>query len=78
MSKTTITLTNTFADGAKRELVIGPFNTSSIHLSSIRAAVKSLNDDSSTISTLYLSDDGANFSEVSQVKIVNSDQTIIV
>lgn len=78
MAQSTITFTNSFSDGTTRNLVIGPFTTSNISLSSIRQAVKDLNTNPSSIAAIYLSDNGSNFSEVSQVKISTADKTIII
>ena len=78
MAQTTITLTNQFADDTTRNLVIGPFTTSSISISNIRQAVKDLNDNPAAISSLYLSNSGASFTRVKQVKLSTANKTIII
>lgn len=78
MAQTTIILTNQFADGTTRKLTMGTFSTSSISVSNIRQAVKDLNDNPSTISSIYLADSGAQFAAVQQVQISTEDKTIII
>lgn len=78
MSTSTITFQNSFSDGTTRNLEIGPFNSSKINLSAIKSAVKSLNADPSTIASLYLSKNGANFTEISQVKITTANSVVII
>lgn len=78
MAQSTITFTNSFTDGTTRNLVIGPFTTSKISLSAIRTAVKDLNNNSASIASLYLSENGSNFSEISQVKITTENREVIL
>lgn len=78
MAQSTIILTNSFADGTTRKLTMGTFTTSAISLTNIRNAVKNLNQNPATIATLYLSDSGAQFQEVSQVQIQTEDKTVII
>lgn len=78
MAQSTIIFTNSFTDGTKRNLSIGPYTTSSISPSAIKTAVKDLNANPATIANIYLSDNGAPFAEVSQVKISTADKTIII
>ena len=78
MSTSTITFQNSFADGTTRNLEIGPFDSSKISLSAIKSAVKALNADTAAISSLYLSKNGANFTEISQVKITTSNSEVFI
>lgn len=78
MAQTTITFTNLFTDGSTRKLEIGPFTTSKISTTNIKAAVKNLNSDPSSISTLYLSESGANFQEVQELKITTQNREYIL
>lgn len=78
MPQSTIVLTNSFSDDTTRTLSIGPFTTSSISVSGIRNAVKALNSDTSVISALYLSKNGATFTGVKQAKISTSNKTVII
>lgn len=78
MAQTTIIFTNKFSDGSTRNLEIGKFSTSSISLLNIRAAVKDLNNNPSAIANIYLSENGANFQEISQVKLTTENREIIL
>ena len=75
-----IELTNKFADGTTRKLELGNFDTDAAvtHVLALKANIGAVNNNVADIETLYLSDNGANFTGIESATLQVIEETTII
>ena len=76
MAKAVIEITNKFADETTRKLEIGPVDSDAAvaHSLALKANVASINSDTSTLGSIYLSEGGASFIGITGAAITITDE----